>query len=93
VWRRRGESRLRGWACEIRSAPGDRQGVEGASPFAMKELTLTETSLICMSGFTGGHTRHCRHGAYTFPSRMGGSARWRSQPVDWQLWVKSGEGD
>jgi hypothetical protein len=26
------ETRLRGWACEIRSAPGDRQGVGGASP-------------------------------------------------------------
>jgi hypothetical protein len=24
--------RLRGWACETRSAPGDRQGVGGASP-------------------------------------------------------------
>ncbi len=26
------EARLLGWACEIRSAPGDRQGVGGASP-------------------------------------------------------------
>jgi len=26
------ETRLRGWACKTRSAPGDRQGVGGASP-------------------------------------------------------------
>src|SRR5262249_55538641 len=26
------ETRLRGWACRTRSAPGDRQGVGGASP-------------------------------------------------------------
>jgi hypothetical protein len=42
--------------------------------------TLTETSLICMSGFIGEHTGHCRHGGYTFLNRMGGSARSRSQP-------------
>src|SRR5262249_4549689 len=27
-----GRDRLRGWACRTRSAPGDRQGVGGASP-------------------------------------------------------------
>src|SRR5260221_12698337 len=32
AWRRRGESRLRGWPCRTRSAPGGRQGVGGASP-------------------------------------------------------------
>jgi hypothetical protein len=26
------ETGLRGWACRTRSAPGDRQGVGGASP-------------------------------------------------------------
>ena len=43
--------------------------------------TLSETSLICMSGFIGEHTGHCRHGGYTFQSRMGGSARSRSHPL------------
>ena len=43
--------------------------------------TLSETSLICMSGFIGEHTGHCRHGGYTFLNRTGGSARSRSQPL------------
>src|ERR1700730_8460258 len=51
------------------------------SAFLADLQTLSETSLICMSGFIGEHTGHCRHGGYTFLNRTGGSARSRSQTL------------
>jgi hypothetical protein len=41
------ETRLRGWACRTRSAPGDRQGVGGASPVA------SENSIRRLGGYGG----------------------------------------
>jgi hypothetical protein len=39
--------------------------------------TLTETSLICMSGFIGEHTGRCHHAGHTYRRLMGNSVRWR----------------
>ena len=41
------------------------------------ERNLEDCMLVSIEERTG----HCRHGAYTFPSRTGGSARSRSQPL------------
>src|ERR1700736_5820697 len=46
-------------------------GVDGLT-WPTYEADLDRTSLICMSGFIGEHTGHCRHGGYTFLSRTGG---------------------
>jgi len=50
--------------------------------------TLTETSLICMSGFIGEHTGHCRHAGRTYRRQTGNSARSRSLP--WRTRSSSG---
>src|SRR2546426_9454304 len=58
-----------------RSAPN----VHSATPKNQLAPRMPNTGYIqqisgpfCMSGVIGGHIGHCRHGAYTFPSRMGG---------------------
>ena len=52
-------------------------GVDGLT-WQDYEQTSRASSRTCMRGSIGERTGRCRHGGSTYPSRMAGSARWRS---------------
>ena len=54
-------------------------GVDGLT-WTEYEQTSIAISRTCMLAFIGEHIGHCRHGACTYPSLTGGSARSRLPP-------------
>ena len=54
-----------------------RDAASGVDGLTWPKQTLTETSLICMSGFIGEHIGHCHHAGRTYRRLMGNSVRWR----------------